>query len=166
MFTAQTTWAMSAITSASDSVPLGVDTMVVASQSGRFSGTRFWKNDLPPAPSGKRCSSTGRPPIAPQDRLLDREVVVDEVELGVAPLGEEHLVGAGHRQLVAGQLEGDGDLLAHGRTVPPGASAGWPSRRLTSTAPASTTTIPTIDSQSMTSSRRVTPSSSEIGGMR
>ncbi len=63
MFTAHTTWAMSSITRASDSVPLGVDTVAVASQSGRLLGTRFWKNELPPAPSGKRCSSTGRPPI-------------------------------------------------------------------------------------------------------
>ena len=44
-------------------VPLGVDTVVVCSQSGAFFGTRFWKNDGPPAPSGNRCSSTGRPPM-------------------------------------------------------------------------------------------------------
>jgi hypothetical protein len=41
-------------------VPFGVDTTVVVSQSGADFGTRFWKNDLPPAPSGNRCSSTGR----------------------------------------------------------------------------------------------------------
>jgi len=34
--------------------------MVVVSQSGAESGTRFWKNELPPAPFGKRWSSTGR----------------------------------------------------------------------------------------------------------
>ena len=45
-------------------MPLGVETIVVCSQSGAFSGTRFWKNDEPPAPLGKRCISTGRPPIA------------------------------------------------------------------------------------------------------
>jgi hypothetical protein len=44
-------------------VPLGVDTVVVCSQSGAFLGTRFWKKDGPPAPSGKRWSSTGRPPM-------------------------------------------------------------------------------------------------------
>ena len=44
-------------------VPLGVETTVVCSQSGGFFGTRFWKKDLPPAPSGKRCSMVGRPPI-------------------------------------------------------------------------------------------------------
>ena len=41
-------------------VPLGVDTTVVVSHPGADLGTRFWKNDLPPAPSGNRCSSTGR----------------------------------------------------------------------------------------------------------
>ena len=39
-------------------------TIAVSSQSGCLSPTRFWKNDDPPAPFGKRCSSTGRPPIA------------------------------------------------------------------------------------------------------
>ena len=63
-FTAQITWAMSAITSASDVVPFGVDTVAVASHSGGLLGTRFWKKDLPLAPSGNRWRSTGRPPIA------------------------------------------------------------------------------------------------------
>ena len=44
-------------------VPLTVSTMVVCSQSGAPFGTRFWKNDLPDAPSGNRCIRTGRPPI-------------------------------------------------------------------------------------------------------
>ena len=39
------------------------ETIVVSSQSGAESGTRFWKNDGPPAPFGNRCRSTGRPPI-------------------------------------------------------------------------------------------------------
>ena len=52
MFTAQTMWATSAATSACEGVPLGVWTVVVWSQSGAFLGTRFWKNDGPPAPSG------------------------------------------------------------------------------------------------------------------
>ena len=56
--------ARSAATSARDVVPFGVLTIVVSSQSGASSGTRFWKNDEPPAPCGKRCISTGRPPIA------------------------------------------------------------------------------------------------------
>ncbi len=56
-------WARSAATSARDVVPFGVLTMVVSSQSGALSGTRFWKNDEPPAPWGNRCMRTGRPPI-------------------------------------------------------------------------------------------------------
>ena len=49
---------------------------------------------MPPAPFGKRCISTGRPRIAAHERLARREVVVDEVELGLAPLREEHLARA------------------------------------------------------------------------
>jgi hypothetical protein len=41
---------------------LGVLTIVVCSHSGAVSGTRFWKNELPSAPCGKRCISVGRPP--------------------------------------------------------------------------------------------------------
>ena len=59
-FAAHSTWAMSAITIARDVVPLGVDTIVVRSHSGADSGMRFWKNDFPAAPFGKRCSSVGR----------------------------------------------------------------------------------------------------------
>jgi hypothetical protein len=52
------------MTRARDVVPLGVLTMVVVSQSGAFSPTRFWKNDVPPAPLGKRCMRTGRSRMA------------------------------------------------------------------------------------------------------
>ena len=45
-------------------VPLGVLTIVVLNQSGALSGMRFWKNELPDDPFGKRCSSTGRLRIA------------------------------------------------------------------------------------------------------
>ena len=58
---AHVAWA--AMTSARDGVPLTVWTVVVSSHAGALSGTRFWKNDGPPAPLGKRCMSTGRPPI-------------------------------------------------------------------------------------------------------
>jgi len=44
-------------------VPVPI-TMAVSSHSGRDSGTRFWKNDGPSAPLGKRWRSTGRPPMA------------------------------------------------------------------------------------------------------
>ena len=66
MLTAQTTCARSAASSASEVVPFGVETIVVCSHSGvpLDFDTRFWKKFGPPAPSGKRCSSTGRPPIA------------------------------------------------------------------------------------------------------
>ena len=39
-------------------------TLAVTNQSGALSGTRFWKKDEPPAPSGKRCISVARPLIA------------------------------------------------------------------------------------------------------
>ncbi len=52
---------MSATTSAFDVVPLGVVTTVVSSQLGAPAGTRFWKKDFPPAPSGNRWSMAGRP---------------------------------------------------------------------------------------------------------
>ena len=55
---------MSASTSARDVVPFGVETIAVCSHSGAESGTRFWKNELPSAPCGKRCISVGRPPAA------------------------------------------------------------------------------------------------------
>ena len=63
MLTAHAMWATSATTMASDVVPFGVDMTVVCSHSGAPFGTRFWKNDLPSAPSGNRCMSVGRPPI-------------------------------------------------------------------------------------------------------
>ena len=52
------------MTSALDVVPFGVETSIVWSQSGAPLGTRFWKNDLPSAPSGNRCSIAGRPAVA------------------------------------------------------------------------------------------------------
>ena len=51
-FTAHARWATSATTSAREGVPLGVCTVVVCSHSGALAGTRFWKNDEPPAPFG------------------------------------------------------------------------------------------------------------------
>ena len=62
--TAHTMCARSAATNARDVVPLGVLTIDVSSQSGASFGTRFWKNDEPSTPLGKRCMSTGRPWIA------------------------------------------------------------------------------------------------------
>ena len=48
------------MTSARDSVPLTVRTVVVVSHSGAPSGMRFWKKLEPCAPLGKRWSITGR----------------------------------------------------------------------------------------------------------
>lgn len=48
------TWARSTAASALDVVPLGVDTTVVVSHPGADVGPRFWRNELPPAPSGSR----------------------------------------------------------------------------------------------------------------
>ena len=42
MFTAHSTWAMSATTSAFDSVPFGVETVVDSSHGGAPAGMRFW----------------------------------------------------------------------------------------------------------------------------
>ena len=68
-------------------VPLGVETTVVVSHSGADLGTRFWKNDLPPAPSGYRSSSTGRLRDRLHERALDGAVVLDQVELRLARAG-------------------------------------------------------------------------------
>ena len=72
MLTAHSRCARSAITSARDSVPLGVCTIVVCSHSGAPSGMRFWKKFEPRAPLGKRCSSTGRSSIWRITASLDR----------------------------------------------------------------------------------------------
>ena len=93
------------MTSARDGVPFTVVTVVVSSHSGAFFGTRFWKNDGPPAPRGKRCMSTGRPPIVRSSGSLTREVVVDEVALGLAALGEQHLAGTREPDLAPVELE-------------------------------------------------------------
>ena len=114
--TAHATCATSAATSACDGVPLTVSTVVVCSQSGALSGTRFWKNDLPLAPWGKRCISTGRPPIVRSSGSATARVVADEVELGLAALGEEDLVRAGDPHLAPGELD-HLCVVGHRRTV-------------------------------------------------
>ena len=92
------------------------------SQSGRLSGARFWKNGSPSAPLTKRLRAIGRPPDAAQRAVGDRQVVADEVELGVAGLGEVDLVRVRDRDLAAADLE---DLLAggHGETIPASGTA-------------------------------------------
>ena len=91
-FTAQTTCAMSASTSAREVVPFGVLTTVVSSHSGADSGTRFWKNELPSAPFGKRCISVGRPPAARRSGSRPRGSSA-RGRACLAALREEHLAG-------------------------------------------------------------------------
>ena len=96
-FTAHAMCARSAATSARDVVPFGVLTIVVSSQSGASVGhplleerraLRRRAGSAASAPAGRPSRASAAPSTAC--------VVVDEVELGLAPLGEHHLVGAGH----------------------------------------------------------------------
>ncbi len=125
MLTAHTTWARSAATSARDVVPFGVLTIVVCSQSGADFGTRFWKKFEPLAPFGEALHQRRPAAHRAHQRLGEAEVVVDEVELRLAVLGEEHLVGVRDEELVPVDLEG---LLVgrghgvHGSLRPCGAS--------------------------------------------
>ena len=125
-FTAHTTCARSAATSAREVVPFGVLTIVVSSQSGASSGTRFWKNDEPRDAVREPLHQHRPPTHRPQQRRLDRLVVPDEVELGLAPLGEHHLVGAGHADRAARHLDLDRLVAGHRRTVPALAGANSP----------------------------------------
>ena len=47
----------------------------------------------------------------------DGQVVADEVELGVAPLGEEDLLGVGDRQLMTGRLHDHPGLAVQRRSI-------------------------------------------------
>ena len=114
MFTAQRMWARSSATRALEVVPLGVLTTIVVSQSGAPLGTRFWKNDLPLGAVGEALHEGGAPAHRAHERLGDGLVVADQVELGLAPLGEEDLVGAGDADGVARHLELDHLLGRHG----------------------------------------------------
>ena len=88
--------------------PDGKVSVAVRIQSGAFSGARFWKNGSPAAPSTKRLSAIGRPPAPRSAPVGDGQVVVDEVELGVAGLREVDLARVGDRDLAPADLE---DLL-------------------------------------------------------
>ena len=116
--TAQTTWARSAATRASAVVPFGVDTIGGGEPVGRARrAPASGRTTCRSAPFGNRCSSTGRPPIAAMSGSRDGEVVVDEVELGVAPLGEEDLAGVADGHGATGHVQLDGVVGRHPATV-------------------------------------------------
>ena len=92
MLTAHSTWAMSATTSAFDVVPLGVETVVVSSHSGRPGGDALLVEGLAGRAVGEALQH-GRPPAGGVQQMLgDVEVVGDQVELGRIERGEVHLV--------------------------------------------------------------------------
>ena len=117
--TAHSTWARSAVTRACDVVPLGVETIVVSSQSGAESGTRFWKND----DRSRRWGSAGAGRAVAHgahERRPRRPRSSGRGRAWSAPLGEEDLVGAGDRDGPARRLDVDGFAvggLGHGPTV-------------------------------------------------
>ena len=88
-------------------VPFGVLTIVVSSQSGALSGTRFWKNDEPVGAVREPLHEHRPSAHRAHQRFFDREVVLDEVELGLAALGEHHLVRAGDADGTPGDVELD-----------------------------------------------------------
>ena len=59
-FAAHTTWATSTGQSSSAWRPLGNETRTVSIHSGRWGGTRFWKNGSSVAPCGYRLRTVGR----------------------------------------------------------------------------------------------------------
>ena len=99
MFTAHTTWAMSATTSALEVVPLGVDTVVDSQPVGSAGGDPLLVEGLAGGTVGEALQHGGPAAGGVEEVLADREVVRDEVELGGAELGEVHLVGPGDAHL-------------------------------------------------------------------
>ena len=84
--------------------------------------------------------STGRPPIARMQRLGHRGVVAHEVELRLAALGEQDLVGAGDPHLAPGELEHLG--VGRPRARPYGACGSLTEPRLAAGADGGGTTGP------------------------
>ena len=98
-------------------MPFGVLTIVVSSQSGASFGTRFWKNDEPVG-TVREPLHEGRPSAhRPHQRLGETEVVVDEIELRLAVLGKEDLVGVRDRDLTAIDLENLFRVFGHAETL-------------------------------------------------
>ena len=108
MFTAHTTWARSATTSALEVVPFGVETVVDSSQSGASCGYALLVEGFTGGPVGKPLKHGGSPAGGGEKVLAHLEVVRHEIELGGAELGEVHLLRPG-------------DPAVRGRRPPPSA---------------------------------------------
>ena len=116
MLTAQAMCARSAATSARDVVPFGVLTIVVSQPVGRASGHALLEERRPVGAVREALHQGRSAAHRAHQRLGDAQVVVDEVELGLAALREEDLVGAGDAHLVPVDLE---DRLLVSWTQPP-----------------------------------------------
>ena len=117
-FTAHAMCARSSATSARDVVPFGVLTIGRAQPRRRVVGHALLEERVAARAVREALHQHGPSAHRAHDRLGDREVVVDEVELGLAPLLEEHLARARDADVVAVDLELDRVvLLGHAGTV-------------------------------------------------
>ena len=92
MFTAHSTWEMSATTSAFDSVPFGVETVVDSSHGGCSGGNALLVEGLAGRTVGEALEH-GRPAAGRVQQMVgDGKVVTDQVELGRLERREVHLV--------------------------------------------------------------------------
>src|SRR6184192_3408262 len=84
--------------------PDGKESSTVSIHSGRDVGARFWKKASPSAPLTNRLRAMGtRDPT--QGSFGDRHVIADQIELGVAALREEDLVGIADRDRPPGDFQ-------------------------------------------------------------
>ena len=106
--TAQITWA-SSVTHSSSAVRFVARevTRTVSSHGGAPCGTRFWCTFSPRDALGEPVQHAG--PLAQRvdDAVAHREVVVDQVELGLAPRREVDPVGVGDPHVALADLQLD-----------------------------------------------------------
>src|SRR5207248_2211647 len=69
-------------------------------------------------PVRKSLQEHGAAPHRAHQWLLDLQVVANQIELGLAPLGEEDLAGAGDRNLVACRFDTGRTFSHYGLTIP------------------------------------------------